>query len=283
MNFITRTSLRVKGLRCLLRDWMASPVTPSLLQWWLGHAVAVGATHPLRVWQAREVVWSEQGGRSGGRQCFIEQHGMAVFYGGALGLQLAASVPVALLTALLCNVWDVTHPACPLPAAALMGLLAGLCRAPADHALLAAQAGGSAGAPLAARWLLLSAAREAAQWAVFAVLRGPLPDAGAGSGSVLVAALPSLAALAAASAAAGPLELLRCRAALASAARPPVVALEQLLGEGEQEAEGQEEGRVRRAARRWLLAGLPARLLHALLLFLVTAAWAFFLAFVGWP
>ena len=40
--------------------------------------MAVAATHALRVWQARALVWSEQGGRAGGRQCFIEQHGMAV-------------------------------------------------------------------------------------------------------------------------------------------------------------------------------------------------------------
>ena len=114
-------------------------VLPSLWHWWVGHAVAVAATHSLRVWAGRGLAWSETRGRAGGRQCFVEQHGLAVFYGGSLALHLASSLPVVLFAVLLCNVWDVTRLVCSPLSAAAAGLLGGLCRAPADHALLAAQ------------------------------------------------------------------------------------------------------------------------------------------------
>jgi hypothetical protein len=73
-------------------------------------------------------------------------------------------------------------------------------------------------------------------------------------------------------------QVLLCRVGLG--VRPAVVSLETLLAESAEEEEDRRESAARRLARRWLLPGLPARLLHATVLFLATAGWAFFLAHI---
>lgn len=246
--------------------------------------MAVVATHALNVYRWRALSWGEQAARtSKGKQCFIEEHGLAIFYGGSLALHLALSLPIVLLTVAGANVWDVVSPRNELLPALLMGLLTGLCRSPADHALLLAQSA-AGGSPLSLRWALLSGAREAAHWGVFVAARSALPH-DAGTASVLTAAWPSLVAVCAAVVAVGPLDVLRCRMALASS-RPSVVAVEQLLmppdsNDEQDEAGGEDRGGGRRrrgGAGYWLAGALPARLLHAVLLFLVTSGWAHFLA-----
>lgn len=246
-----------------------SAMRPTLLQWWAGHVVALAGTHPLSVHRARALAWAEGGETARvGRQCFIEQHGTAVFCRGMLW-PLALSLPVVAVFFFGCNLWDVRSLCSPL-SGCLVGCLVGLLRAPSDHALVTAQLPFPAPSWLSLGWLALCAVREAVVCLVYCLLLAVIPVVPNTSNALLVA-LPSLLALAVALVAVGPLEGQRIR--LLAPPRPPVIAIDTL--------DAEQGGSP---PPWWTVALGPAlgpRLLHGVLLHLVTIAWAFFLDFVS--
>ncbi len=271
---------------------------PSLLQWVAAHGVAVTACHPLNVYRARALVWSQSVSLSSSsssrhhKECFIEQHGLGVFYR-SLPSQLLAALASVLLLVPLANVWRIvasssssSSSSLSLSAVPLLlaALLAGALRAPAEHALLVAQHPASSSSSqshwfaLSSSFVAMLAARDAVLWSVYALFRAALFSAISfspsvstsffSSSSVVVAALPSLFALLFALVLLSPFDLLLAR--LVRHGGGVVVSLDALL----------EQAEPRGLLQTHVTAALIPRLLHGLLLFLVTCGWGYFLAFV---
>lgn len=194
---------------------------------------------------------------------------MAIFYR-QLPLHIVCGLVAALIVVGLANVWQLSSSELSFFAVLVMGVVSGCCRAPAESAVLAAQGPSfGAGSGLTPRFVAVCAARETVLWIVFWAVRSLLP-ANTTSASIVVMALPSLVALAPAVFVSGPVDVVLAR--MARSPQPQVVSVDALLDP--------DEPRAKSALQSWFLPGLGPRLLHAELLFLITAGWALFLAFV---